>query len=399
MYAISEDYENLGEKRYAQLQAMRSCYEVYCEARDNILDGGTGKALDIGKLYEVYDMQNYLNQYSRTFMSTTLEEGNVRYGELLPALLNVPVVAIAMSVVLLIVLIRLARMINRTVIEPVISLANASRKIAANDFFIDDVKAENDDEIGDLIKAFNKMKYATGEYIMALEERREALDRLHAQEIRNLEVEKQLEKVNLALLKSQINPHFLFNTLNVIGGMANLEDAETTEKMIEALSSLFRYNLKNQDSEVILSQELKVAGDYMYLQQMRFGSRVKCDIDCRVDADKVMVPTFTFQPLLENSVIHGLTPKVEGGSIFLSVVKDGDMLRIVIEDTGVGINEKRLDELKSDLKKNVSDKVGIGVGNIYRRIYSMYTNGSMDIDSVEGEWTRVTILIPYHTEV
>ena len=91
---------------------------------------------------------------------------------------------------------------------------------------------------------------------------------------------------------------FLFNTLNVIAGMANLEDAPTTEQMIEALSSLFRYNLKNQEKEALLFQELKIAGDYMYLQKMRFGSRVEYEVNCEVDEKTTVVPTFTFQPLL-----------------------------------------------------------------------------------------------------
>lgn len=81
---------------------------------------------------------------------------------------------------------------------------------------------------------------------------------MHEEELEKLETEKRLEMTKLELLKSQINPHFLFNTLNVIGGMASLEEAETTEKMIRALSALFRYNLKNQDTEVCLSQELKL---------------------------------------------------------------------------------------------------------------------------------------------
>jgi sensor histidine kinase YesM len=181
--------------------------------------------------------------------------------------------------------------------------------------------------------------------------------------------------------------------------MANLEEAETTEKMIRALSSLFRYNLKMQDAEVILEQEIKVAGDYMYLQQMRFGSRVGFDVDCRVDADKVMVPTFILQPLLENSIIHGLSPKIQGGSIMLTVTKNGDMLSITVSDTGVGMSKERLDTLINSLKNNESENHGIGLGNIYRRIYSMYENGSMDIESAKGDGTKVTILIPYHTQI
>ena len=127
--------------------------------------------------------------------------------------------------------------LNRDIVLPVLALVKASKKIASNDFHVEDVKVENKDEIGELARAFNKMKYATQEYILILEEKRKTLDLLHKEELERLEMEKQLEAVQLDLLKSQINPHFLFNTLNVIGGMANLESAETTEKMIMALSS------------------------------------------------------------------------------------------------------------------------------------------------------------------
>jgi sensor histidine kinase YesM len=397
--SISLDYSRLGARRFAQLQSIKTSYEVYVKSRDEILDGNIANKMYIRKLYTVYDMQEYLYQYAQTFMFTTLEEGNVIYSKILPTALRLPVVAVIIGIVFLIVLIQLSKMLNKTIVEPVIKLANASRRIAANDFFIEDVTADNEDEIGDLVKAFNKMKYATGEYIMALEDRREALDRLHAQEINNLETLKQLETMNLELLKSQINPHFLFNTLNVIGGMANLEEAQVTEKMIGALSSLFRYNLKMQDAEVILAQEIKVANDYMYLQQMRFGSRVGYEVDCGVDADKVLVPTFTFQPLLENSIIHGLSPKIEGGRIKLSISSNGDMLCMIISDTGIGMDKDKLAELRSSLEKNETDKHGIGVGNIYKRIYSMYENRSMTIESVEGEGTKVTIMIPYHTHI
>ena len=87
-------------------------------------------------------------------------------------------------------------------------------------------------------------------------------------------MEKQLEEARLELLKSQINPHFLFNTLNTISGMAKLEEAETTNKMITSLGSLFRYNLKMSEQIVLLARELKVVQDYMFIQQMRFGGRI-----------------------------------------------------------------------------------------------------------------------------
>ena len=395
IYAIPLDYVRLGENRYAQLFALQSCYEVYCGYRDEVLSGKLMKSDYVSKLYAVYNMQNYMHTYAQRFIDLTLKEGNAKYNKLIPKVFAVPLIAVIMGVVLFSMVLEISKMMDKSITEPVLKLANASRRIAANDFYIDDVAAKNKDELGELIVAFNKMKYATGEYIGALEERKDALDRLHAKEVETLEAEKQLDAMNLELLKNQINPHFLFNTLNVIGGMANLEGAATTEQMIAALSSLFRYNLKHQEKEVLLSQELKVAADYMYLQKMRFGDRVTYSVDCKVSADDVMVPTFTLQPIIENCIIHGITPKLEGGSVSVEVDKKDDKLLIAIIDTGVGIDEETLKEIRESLGGKNSNTVGIGMGNIYRRIKAMYSDADMQIDSYEGKGTTITIILPY----
>ncbi len=400
--AIPLNYTNLGEERYAQLLALNTAYKEYSNYRNQVITDYQSESMYISKLYTVYSMQEYLKMYAQRFFDATIMRGNERYHSLTPVVVSFPFVVIILGAVLFFVVTNISKMMDRSITVPVLKLANASRKIASNEFYIDDVTVENEDEIGELVSAFNKMKFATGEYISALEERREALDKLHAAELEALEVEKQLETMNLDLLKSQINPHFLFNTLNVIAGMANLEDAPTTEQMIEALSSLFRYNLKTQDKEAVLFQELKISKDYMYIQKMRFGERVQFEAQCDVDENTVIVPTFTFQPLLENAIIHGISPKVEGGKITVMVVREGDRLIIKVQDTGAGMEEEALLNIRKELKggedlKTDSDIVGIGLGNINRRIKKMYENSRFEIDSKKGEGTVITIDIPYKT--
>ena len=395
------DYDRLGEERYALLFSLKTAYGEYSMARDQVVADFQADTMYVSKLYDVYSMQKYLNQYAQKYVDITMKEGNANYQELMPVIISVPFLVAALGVIIFLLVFETSRIMNSSITVPVLKLVSASRKIAANEFFIDDVVVENKDEIGELVTAFNKMKFATGEYIRALEEKREALDQLHAQEMETLEIEKQLETMNLELLKSQINPHFLFNTLNVIAGTANLEDAPTTEQMIEALSSLFRYNLKTQAKETLLSQELKISGDYMYLQKMRFGSRVEFEVDSDVDENAVIVPTFTFQPLLENAVIHGISPKVEGGKVYIKIRQNADRLVIEVGDTGVGIDEIKLWNIRKQLfdrakGQNSEDTVGIGLGNIYKRIKTMYEDAILEIDSTLGEGTVVSIELPYH---
>ena len=397
VYDLPFQYRRIGELRYAKTWSIRSSYEVYCTKRDAILSMEDNVTDYVSRLYEVYDMQDYLKDYAGTLMNYTIEEGDVSYQKKVPTLISVPLVVIFAGILLLFGIAEMAALMKETIMAPIFKLVHASQKIAANDFFIRDVEVDNKDELGELVRAFNKMKYATGEYIQALEEKRKTLDLLHEEELEKLETEKRLEMTKLELLKSQINPHFLFNTLNVIGGMASLEEAETTEKMIRALSALFRYNLKNQDTEVCLSQELKIMEDYMYLQQMRFGDRITYRKDCSVDADKVIVPAFTFQPLVENAIIHGLSKKEEGGTVRVHIWQKDGFTLITIGDNGLGMDEAALMHLRGELEKE-DGKTGIGLGNIFRRIRAMYQDGNVEIYSKKDVGTVVKIQIR-HKEV
>lgn len=394
VYELPFNYKAIGEERYSITWSIRSCYEVYEELRDEIFDIPQGTLQYVERLYIIYDIQDYLRSYAVDLMSETLASGSSAYRAKIPAMMFTPILMAMVAILFILIMTKLSTIMNRTIVNPVLRLADFAKRIAQNDFFIEDLSIENNDEIGELIHAFNKMKFATGEYIRALEESREALERLHEEELQKLEVERRLETMKLEVLVNQVNPHFLFNTLNVIGGMAILENAETTEKMIMALSNLFRYNLKNSSSEAVLSQELSVVRDYMYIQQMRFGERLKFQIDCDVEESSAVIPTFTFQPLVENAIIHGLAPKEEGGKIYIRVwERDGDTF-ITVHDTGVGMSEEKLNNLKRKLKEGNVSRDSIGVGNVYRRFKIMYPEGQFTIYSRENKGTLIKLQIP-----
>ncbi len=156
--------------------------------------------------------------------------------------------------------------------------------------------------------------------------------------------------------------------------------------MIASMSNLFRYNLKTSEQIVPLEQELRWWRTYMYLQQMRFGSRIgyECRID--VDARRVMVPAFTLQPVVENAIIHGLSRKKSRAEGSFKGVEGRKQVIISVADTGLGMDEETLEELVTALKNSHTSKVGIGLGNIYQRIQTMYQNGGLRIYSKRG-WT------------
>lgn len=388
------DYDRIGEERYARTWNVTNGYENYSILREDLLTKDTKSAGFISSLYQVYEIQSYLQNYARRLVQVTLKEGNANYQKRVPTFYNMPYLILFGSIIMIIIAICLTSLLSNTLVKPLVRLAHCSRKIARNDFSGEDLTVENKDEMGELVRAFNKMKHATEGYINTLMKNNEMAQLLHQEELERIEMEKQLNAARLELLKSQINPHFLFNTLNMIGCMAKLEDASTTEKMIYSMGNLFRYNLKTSDQFIELEQELKVVQDYIYIQQMRFGSRIRYESSIEVDASMVMIPSFTLQPVVENAIIHGLSKKENGGRLYIRIWQEGTRVIISVADTGVGMTEEEWLRLEEGLKSRKSARVGIGLGNIYKRIHLMYEHGAMQIYSRAGCGTVVQMTIP-----
>lgn len=389
---IPFDYNQIGEERYALTWSIKNAYSVYENNISRLMETDVYDSEYIRTQYKIYDEFSYILDYADKLVLLTIDSGDETFQSNLPRHVVLSIVIILINIVLILSIITLSKMMVNTIVNPIIRLADASKKIAMNDFSSEDVVVANQDEVGELTSVFNSMKYATKERIMALEDRRHTEELLYAEAMKNSEMERQLLQAQTDLLRNQINPHFLFNTLNVISGMANLEDAPTTEKMICSLSALFRYNLKTVEHKVALTQELKIAQDYMYLQQMRFGSRIEYQEDIRVNAAEVIVPSYLLQPLIENSIIHGLAKKEEGGWVKVCVKWVNNNLHIIVGDNGIGMPGKQLETMRKALETD--DFNGIGVGNIYKRIKSTMWRGSMTIYSKENMGTIIGIIIP-----
>lgn len=388
------DYARIGTERYARTWSILNGYETYQAYRDELAETQVRESDFVERLYRVYKMQEYLQTYARRLVQVTLKEGNDSYQEKVPVFYNMPYLILAISAVFMGFVMFLTKILSNALVSPAVLLAQCARKIAKNDFTGEDPSVENRDEMGELVRAFNKMKRSTKGYIDTLKENHRMSELLHREEIERVEMEKQLSGARMELLKSQINPHFLFNTLNMIACMAKLEEAVTTERMISSMSSLFRYNLKTSEQIVTLARELKVVQDYMYIQQMRFGSRILYSCDLKVDAEQAMIPAFTLQPVVENAMVHGLSKKEQGGRVHVRIWEQGKRLVISVADTGLGMSEERLAEVTEAMKERRTSRIGIGLGNIYKRIHMMYKQGEFRIASIEGRGTVIQMFIP-----
>ncbi|MBL8177127.1 MAG: histidine kinase [Bryobacterales bacterium] len=197
-----------------------------------------------------------------------------------------------------------------------------------------------------------------------------------------------LTEARLAALTRQINPHFLFNTLNSVSSLIRT-NPEQARKMVYKLSNILRRLLRKQENYSSMREELSFIEDYLSIELVRFGEKLRFQKEIDAATLDVMVPSMVLQPIVENSIKHGLGPKVEGGTIKLSSRNAGSRLLITVEDDGVGIAEEKLANLFGQ---------GIGVSNVNERLKVLYGNDfRLSIHSTAGEGTRTEIEIPQLT--
>jgi two-component system LytT family sensor kinase len=203
------------------------------------------------------------------------------------------------------------------------------------------------------------------------------------------EQERLLLHARMEALQNQINPHFLFNTLNSISSLVRF-DPDTARDMIFKLATILRRLLSSGEAFAPLREEFEFIDNYLDIEVVRFGSE-KLHVVKELDPASldVVVPSMLLQPLIENSIKHGLAPKIEGGSIFLRSRVTNSRLIIEVEDDGVGMGSAQLDESSS------WSGMGIGMANISERLQVLYGDTArMTIDSHEGKGTLVRIRLP-----
>ena len=385
--ALPFDYAKIGEDRYARTWSLRQGYAGYQKARDAFLQLAPSAEDYVERMYAVMDQQDYLAEYALRLTQATLEQENTTYSSQATRLQRLPWLYFGLLAAAVALMLLLIRVLNRAVVQPLLRLAQASRSIAGGDYTGADLPVHSGDEVGQLTGTFNRMKHAMAEHLSTL-------NALHREEVRNLALEKDLEHTRLEVLKSQVNPHFLFNTLNMISCMARLEDAATTDQMIVHLGSLFRHNLRTKQQEVTLEEELDGLEDYIYLQQMRFDGRITVEKKIEADPAAVRLPSFTLQPIVENAFSHGLKSCEEGGRILLRGWMQGRTLILTVADNGRGMTPAELDALQEKIAQSERTGRSIGLGNISRRITMLYPESRMQVFSREGHGTVIRFEIP-----
>lgn len=280
-----------------------------------------------------------------------------------------------------------AFLFSNSITKPIHQLTTTAREIAKGKLDGKDIRSSRKDELGFLTQTFNQMR---GE-----------LD-YHVRQIKSKsEQEKLLKEMELKSLQSQINPHFLFNTLNTISKTAYLDGSDHISNLITSLSKLLRYNLSHIEKPVTLLDEINIVKEYFFIQKARFEERVQFSIDIPEDCLSVQMPILTLQPLVENAFIHGIEPFEKQGKIEINAYKEDEDVFVLIRDNGIGIDEQTMNLLKDRsldrMPKFEGHSTGIGLNNVIRRLEMYYQSGqAVSIFSEKDKGTTIKIKLSVH---
>jgi sensor histidine kinase YesM len=290
--------------------------------------------------------------------------------------------------------------------KPIIKLSQAADEISRGNFDVPRVDFDTEDEISVMASAFNKMASSIKDHIDALQERALLQNKLKEQELQNLIMKTHLKEAELQALQSQINPHFIFNTLNTGAQIAMMEGADKTCYFIENVANLFRYNLKKLDRAVSLREEIDNIETYIFILKTRFTDRIEFIQDIQAHNLEIEMPCMILQPIVENAFIHGIGNMESGGTITLSVKSFDTCIEIIVSDNGKGMEQKKVQQLLGKAENISSEETnaldskkghttGIGMGNVISRLNLFY--GQEDIVTIAsepGKGTSVSLKIP-----
>ena len=285
------------------------------------------------------------------------------------------------AIILVIVALLFSRFMARSITLPIQKLRDSMKKVQEGDFSVSDVVVDSKNEIGSLTKSFDVMTH-----------------RIHELMEQNVHEQEEKRKSELKALQSQINPHFLYNTLDSIIWMAEGKKNEEVVLMTASLARLLRQSISNEDEVVPIANEVEYARGYLTIQKMRYKDKLEFQIE--VDSSILYIPLIklVLQPIIENAIYHGLKYKESKGLLIVKgFMKDGNAVLQVIDD-GVGMDEETLAHIYDKHKVNYHSN-GVGVYNVQKRLKLYYGEDyGITYTSELGKGTTATITIPVRQE-
>ena len=385
---VAELNENVTEISTDRMERnIRHMSEKYLDLSGQTIEAKRGRNVEKYRYrYEsATELYHYIDDYIYSLNGEQFTLNSQAYNQVSQAFRLFEVVSIVIMALVIFGNMLLIVGFTGSLIEPLHVLAQQANEIAEGNFDIEVARSTSNDEIGVVTGAFSQMVISIREYIERL---RESMEKERLLKEKELLMESHLKDARLKYLQAQINPHFLFNTLNAGAQLAMMEGADRTYKYVQNVSVFFRYNVKKGNEIVSIWDELELVDNYIYILNVRFSGDIHYEKNIEDTGLNTSMPSMILQPIVENCVNHGIRNMAGEGRIWLSVYEEEDRICISVRDNGIGMSRQTIEKVLSGTysEEDLSgDSNGIGMDNVIARL-KLFTGFShvMDIFS-EGE--------------
>lgn len=377
---------------------IRSISEEYIRTANRAVEAKRGR--NVVKYKEYYDdadrLFSYINSYIYSLNNRQLQRNSQNYEALFTSLkysetANLTILCMTSALVTLLVF-----LLTRGITDPLRRLAEAAEQVARGSLIAEVSGPVANDEVGIVTAAFNQMVASLKDN---MEQARQRIELESAMKEKQLLMEAHLKDTQLKYLQSQINPHFLFNTLNACAQLAMLEGADRTYTYVQNVADFYRYNVRKNDGVATLAEEIGLVDNYIYIINVRFSGEIHFIKEIEEGVTDVPMPAMILQPLVENSINHGLRDVEWEKKIWLSVYRENNRICVSVRDNGIGISpEQTRSILNNGLNGDGLQEhtTGVGLRNVIGRLRLFYNRDDvMEITSTgSGMGTEVAVFIP-----
>ncbi len=327
----------------------------------------------------IYILTDLIQEYMYIYLYHEAAHLNALQTTMIRNMIVLISIVVVLSLVLLYFLLKKSRKLSSRIVEPIDKICQRLKAIGKGSLLVCEPIQADVVEVQLLSDGIEKM-----------------VGRLKVQIDKNTEQEKHRRRTELALLQAQINPHFLYNTLDTIIWLAESGEISQAVKMVDSLSSFFRFSLSRGQNIITIAEEERHVRSYLEIQQIRYRDLMEYEIDVPEQLKDFILPKLTLQPLVENALYHGIKTKRRQGFIRVSGKVQDKHLILEVYDDGIGMTEERLNMVKASLKGGKSE--GFGLKAVHQRIQILFgAEYGLTIESKPNVGTRTLVTIPMIT--
>ena len=382
---ISSDISSVTFKRMER--NIRNMSQQYIDAVGQTIEAKRGRNVEKYRIrYEnATDLYEYINSYIYSLNIEQFINNSENYNALSKVFRVFEFVSMFIMAAVIIGNVILIINFTGNLISPLRKLAGQADEVARGNFDIELTDYKSHDEIGVVTNAFNQMVISIRQYIGQIQERMEIERQLKEKE---LLMEAHLKDAQLKYLQAQINPHFLFNTLNAGAQLAMMEEADKTYEYVQKMAEFFRYNVKKGNDIVTVKDEIELVDNYIYILNVRFSGDIHYEKSIEEKVLDAPMPSMILQPIIENCINHGIREMAGKGKIWLTAFSFEGQPCISIRDNGIGMSAETIEKVLAGTYREEElseDSNGIGMNNIIVRL-QLFTETEDVIDIIsEGK--------------